>query len=182
MAEPALFRIRIMAFEFKKEPERNAGGISNPFDNTSDSSRRSSGAGFSFGKTGGNKSESRQPSADHAYGGGPSVGFQFSREKKKNEKGAGFSDLPAHYNGGRQTRDFPERRDFPQYGGRRKQGFGLDEIPWKPIIYFILIITVVLLIVIYWDEIVYVMYNLIILLIALIVLVILLKILFRRRR
>lgn len=170
-----------MAFDFKKEPGRRAGG-GNPFEdggssgafngsNCNSAAGSSKGSnkdkGFSFGGSG---------SSNGASFGGSGGGFQFGSGKKEHQSGAGFSNLPARRDEERVSKGRPSSN--LSFG--RTQKAPLD-IPWKLIIGLVLAITVICLVVAYWDVIVYVFYKIITMLVTLIVLVIILKMLFRRK-
>ena len=159
-----------MAFDFKKEPGRSSGGVSNPFDEAPRGTNSGAGGGFSFGGSG------KQPSSGGSSSGG---GFQFSGKQKEKESGAGFRDLPAVFND--QKREVSNRREFGERGVSRRST-GASDIPWRSIIHFILVVAAVVLVIANWNVITYVLYNAIALLIVLVVLVLILKLLFRRPR
>lgn len=149
----------IMAFDFKKETGRGAGG-GNPFEEN--------GNGRPFGG-----------SNHNSAGGGSSSsggGFQFGGGKTEGQSGEGFSNLPARQNESRPNRSRP-----PQNRRSGRQSTGSADIPWKLIITVLVIITVFCLIVANWDLIVYTVSQIIAMLVILIVLIFILKMMFRRR-
>lgn len=170
-----------MAFDFKKEPGRSAGG-GNPFEDSGSSGAFSGGSGNSAGgsSNGSNKGAGFSFGGSGASGGssfgGSGGGFQFGAGKKEHRSGAGFSNLPAKRDDERVT----SNRSSRNHSSGRSQRTPVD-IPWRLIIWVVLAITVFCLIVAYWDVIVYVFYKIVSMLVLLIVLILILKMLFRRK-